>query len=195
MFTDKPRIYIVENYFATKSYQKDISLFEYKFLSDSLPNKLSISCLVKKFYEEGAVKNLPHQRRCQVYFTRTPIFEFWAQTRRTVGARIFFLSAPPLTLIYQTHQRGARWNDRTPIFEFWAQTLKIVSASLERPFFSLVHPSYACISKASKEAWWNDRTLICEFWSQSLRIVGASLAHAFISLMHPSTVLCTIINW
>ncbi len=61
MFTGKQRIYNVENYIVTKSYQKTISRSECKFLSVSTLYK-AISHLVKKFCEEGTVKNLTHQR-------------------------------------------------------------------------------------------------------------------------------------
>ncbi len=62
MLTDNQRIYIVENYFTTNSYQQIISLFKCKFPSVLTPNKVSIACMVKKFCKEGTVKNFTHQR-------------------------------------------------------------------------------------------------------------------------------------
>lgn len=46
-FTQKQRIFILENYFATKSYAQTISEFESKFPTVAPPNKSSIMRLVK----------------------------------------------------------------------------------------------------------------------------------------------------
>ncbi len=56
-FTRKQRIYLLERYLATKSYADTIAAFTAEYENTQVPNKSSISHLVKKFRETGSVMN------------------------------------------------------------------------------------------------------------------------------------------
>ncbi len=61
-FTRKQRIYLLEHYLATKAYTDIIATFTTTYEDVQVPNKLSISWLVKKFRETGSVMNAPKNR-------------------------------------------------------------------------------------------------------------------------------------
>lgn len=62
VLTLKERIFIVEHYFATKSYKTVLKMFKDEFPGREPPNNSSVSRIVAKFREYGTVRNLPHDR-------------------------------------------------------------------------------------------------------------------------------------
>ncbi len=58
-FTRKQSIYLLKRYLVTKSYADTIAAFTSKNEDEQVPNKSSISQLVKKFCETGSVMNAP----------------------------------------------------------------------------------------------------------------------------------------
>ncbi len=65
-FTRKQRIYLLECYLATKSYADTIIAFTAAYEDAQVPNKSSISRLVKTFREMGSVMNALKNRMCTV---------------------------------------------------------------------------------------------------------------------------------
>ncbi len=62
-FTCKQRIYLLERYLATKSYVDTIAAFTAEYEDAQVPNKSSISRLVKKFCETGSAMNTQKNRK------------------------------------------------------------------------------------------------------------------------------------
>ncbi len=71
VFTKSETIFIVREYFQSRSLKTVQERFNVEFPGKTAPDKKSILCLVAKFIEHGTVNNLPHDRTKTVLISQT----------------------------------------------------------------------------------------------------------------------------
>ncbi len=101
-FTRKQRIYLLERYLATKSYSDTITAFTAEYEDAQVPNKSSISWLVKKFRETGSVMNAP-KNQTRTVFTPEKVEEIGATFSDTPHSSICKVARRMGTSIKSTH--------------------------------------------------------------------------------------------
>ncbi len=101
-FTCKQRIYLLERYLAMKSYGDMIAAFTAEYEDAQVPNKSSISQLVKTFCETGSMMNAPKNQTCTV-LTPEKVEEIRAAFSNTPHSSIRKVARRTGTSIKSTH--------------------------------------------------------------------------------------------
>ncbi len=102
-FTRKERIYLLERYLATKSYAETITVFTTEYEDAQVPNKSSISRLVKKFCDTGSVMNIP-KNQMRTVLTPEKVEEIRAAFSDTPHSLISKVARQTGTSIKSTHR-------------------------------------------------------------------------------------------